>query len=171
MVWSPDGQRFLGTANGLGQFWNIGVLEAASGEIRAVSETDRYNCTGDWSGSEWLVYARGIIPETGGFAELWEARADGQERRRLYAEAGRHLYGACASPDGKYVLFTRSVEDLGKAISTQMAVIRHPRSGGADRGGQAARGPCAGWDPLGQPRGLGTATGLSLGPARAQARS
>ena len=158
LVWSPDGRRFLGTANGLGQFWNIGVLEATSGEIRAVSETDRYNCTGDWSGAEWVVYARGIIPETGGFAELWEARADGQERRRLYAEAGRHIYGACASPDGKYVLFTRSVEDLGKAVSTQMAVIRHPASAAGTEAARPARldlGP--GWEPhwIERARGLG----------------
>ena len=44
----------------------------------------------------------------------------------LYAEAGRHIYGACASPDGKYVLFTRSVKDLGKVdhAGTTMSVIR-----------------------------------------------
>jgi Tol biopolymer transport system component len=27
LVWSPDGRRFAGTANGLGQFWNIGCIE------------------------------------------------------------------------------------------------------------------------------------------------
>jgi len=148
LVWSPDGERFVGTANGLGQFWNIGVLEASSGELRAVSETDRYNCTGDWCGAGWVVYARGIIPETGGFAELWEASADGKERRRIYAEAGRHIYGACASPDGKYVLFTRSVEDLGKVISTEMAIIRHSAPAAGTTAARPARvdlGP--GWEP------------------------
>jgi len=148
LVWSPDGTRFVGTANGLGPFWNIGVLDASNGELRAVSETDRYNCTGDWRGTEWVVYARGIVPENGGFAQLWEARADGKERRRIYAEAGRHIYGACASPDGKYLLFTRSVEDLGKVISTEMAIIRHPPPAAETKAARPARvdlGP--GWEP------------------------
>jgi hypothetical protein len=64
------------------------------------------------------------------------AGADGQGRRPLYAEEGRHIYGACASPDGQYVLFTRSVEDLGKVDNsrTRMALIRWsdtPMIGGA----------------------------------------
>src|SRR5262249_37656262 len=61
-----------------------------------------------------------------GRAELWVAKADGTQRQALYAEEGRHIYGACASPDGKYLLFTRSVEDLGKVdhTGTTMAIIR-----------------------------------------------
>ena len=45
----------------------------------------------------------------------------------LYAEAGRHIYGGAASPDGRYLLFTRSVEDLGKVdhAKTTMAIIRY----------------------------------------------
>ena len=39
LVWSPDGKRFVGTANGLGVAWCIGVLDPVSGELRAVSET------------------------------------------------------------------------------------------------------------------------------------
>jgi len=127
LVWSPDGQWFVGTANGLGPFWNIGRLNPQTGELKAVSETERYNCTPDWlPDAQHVVYARGIIPEQGGRAELWITTADGKERQTLYAEAGRHIYGACASPDAKYVLFTRSVEDLGKVDNsrTTMAIIR-----------------------------------------------
>lgn len=125
-MWSPDGKRFVGTANGLGPYWNIGCLDPDSGEIRAVSEIGRYNCTPDWAPDSRVVYARGIILEKGGRAELWVAQADGAERRTLYAEAGRHIYGACASPDGKYVLFTRSIEDLGQVdhAGTTMSIIR-----------------------------------------------
>jgi Tol biopolymer transport system component len=130
LVWSPDGKRFVGTANGLGAFWNIGCLNPDTGALQAVSETERYNCTPDWlPDSQGVVYARGIIPEKAGRAELWVAQCDGQQRRRLYAEEGRHIYGACASPDGQYVLFTRSVEDLGKAKDTAMAIIRWPAPG------------------------------------------
>jgi Tol biopolymer transport system component len=121
--WSADGKWFLGTANGLGPFWNIGRLNVASGQINAVSETDRYNCTPDWvpNASE-VVYARGIIPEKGGYAEMWVARGDGQEKQMLYAEATRHIYGACVSPDGQYLIFTRSVEDLGENDSAQVTL-------------------------------------------------
>ncbi|MCX7043952.1 MAG: hypothetical protein NTX50_00505 [Candidatus Sumerlaeota bacterium] len=127
LVWSPDGKAFTGTANGLGPYWNIGRLDAATGAIVAVSETDRYNCTSDWRlDSQQILYARGIIPQAGGRAELWAAAADGKSRRMLFAEAGRHIYGSCSSPDGQYVLFTRSAEDLGKVDNsrTTMAIVR-----------------------------------------------
>jgi len=127
LVYSPDGRRFIGTANGLGPFWTIGCLDVDTGEIRAISETDRYNCTPDWvADSRRVVYARGIIPEKPGHAELWVATIDGQPPQPLYAEEGYHIYGACASPDMKYLLFTRSVADLTKVAEndTQMAIIR-----------------------------------------------
>src|SRR4030095_12931608 len=92
----------------------IGRLPNGEGKINAVSETDRYNCTPDWCpDSRHILYARGIIPKQGGRAQLWVASDDGREKNLLYAEEGRHIYGACASPDAKYLLFTRSVEDLG----------------------------------------------------------
>jgi hypothetical protein len=127
LVWSPDGKAFAGTANGLGEFWNIGRLTNGVGKINAVSETERYNCTPDWSpDSRHILYSRGIIPREDGRAQLWVASEDGREQRLLYAEASRHIYGACAAPDGKYLVFTRSVEDLGAVGKSQttMAVVR-----------------------------------------------
>jgi Tol biopolymer transport system component len=127
LVWSPDGKWFIGTANGLGPYWNIGRMSESTGEINVVSETDRYNCTPDWlPDSRRVVYSRGIIPSVGGWAQLWVADGDGKERRVLYAEEGRHIYGGCVSPDGKYVLFTRSQQDLGEVDNslTTMAIIR-----------------------------------------------
>ncbi len=156
LVWSPDGKWFAGTANGLGQFWAIGRVNAASGEINAVSETDRYNCTPDWApDSQAVVYARGIVPERGGFAELWLAAGDGMQRRALYAEASRHIYGACLSPDGAYALFTRSAGDLGDAAKagTSLALIRVadtpvPIDVAASSVSAAPRlDLCAGWEP------------------------
>jgi dipeptidyl aminopeptidase/acylaminoacyl peptidase len=127
LVWSPDGKWFVGTANGLGVAWAIGRLNADTGRINAVSETDRYNCTPDWLGdSERVVYSRGIVPDSAGWAQLWVATGDGGESRLLYAQDARHIYGGCVSPDGKYILFTRSQEDLGKVDNSQtaMAIIR-----------------------------------------------
>ena len=162
LIWSPDGQAFVGTANGLGPFWNIGRLGADGGKIQAVSETDRYNCTPDWlPDSQHVVYARGIIPQQGGRASCGWPTATASSRQMLYAEEGRHIYGACASPDGRYLLFTRSVEDLGKVdhAGTTMAIIRRsdtPMRGDAGealrkRFPQAPLGPRLdlgpGWEP------------------------
>lgn len=148
LVWSPDGRRFAGTANGLGPYWNIGCLDPDAGLIHAVSETERYNCTPDWlPDGRGLVYARGIIPQQPGFAELWVATADGASRRRIHAEPGHHLYGACPSPDGRHVLFTRSREDLGQVPEIQMAVIRWPTAdtGNSEPAARLDLGP--GWEP------------------------
>jgi Tol biopolymer transport system component len=127
LVWSPDGGSFTGTANGLGPYWNIGALDPASDKLATVSETERYNCTPDWlPDSRHVIYSRGTIPAKNERAQLWMAMPDGRERKMLYAEAGRHIYGGSSSPDGRYYLFTRSVEDLGKVnhATTTMAIIR-----------------------------------------------
>jgi Tol biopolymer transport system component len=114
LAWSPDGRRWAGTANGLGPFWNIGCLEEAGDQLDLVSESERYNCTPDWMpDSRRILYARGIVPDQGGRAELAIAHADGSGGQTLFADSQRHVYGACASPDGKYVVFTRSLADLG----------------------------------------------------------
>ncbi len=162
LVWSPDGKRFAGTANGLGVAWTIGCSDAETGRIHAVSEIDRYNCTPDWlPDSEHIIYSRGIVPDKSGWAQLWVAKADGTDRQLLYAEQGRHLYGGCISPDGQYVLFTRSEVDLGKVDNsrTRMAIVRRkdtPMIGGADESlrrefPSARTGPVLdlswGWEP------------------------
>jgi Tol biopolymer transport system component len=160
--WSPDGKRFVGTANGLGVAWTIGCLDAETGRIHAVSEIDRYNCTPDWlPDSAHIIYSRGIVPDQPGWAQLWVAKDDGTDRQLLYAEQGRHMYGGGVSPDGQYVLFTRSEVDLGKVDNsrTRMAIIRRidtPMVGGTDESlrrefPKANTGPMLdlswGWEP------------------------
>ena len=162
LVWSPDGKWFAGTANGLGQYWTIGRVNAVTGEVNAVSEINRYNCTPDWlPDSQHIVYARGIVPEVGGWAQLWSASGDGRQKRLLYAEEGRHIYGGGVSPDNKYVLFTRSREDLGTVDNsrTTMALMRlrdapivRGNSDVPDKSGSNVRnGPVldlsSGWEP------------------------
>ncbi len=163
LAWSPDGKRFTGTANGLGVAWTVGCLDAGTGRILPVSETDRYNCTPDWlPDSEHILYSRGIVPGKPGWAQLWIAKADGTRRKLLYAEPKRHMYGGCLSPDGNYVLFTRSEVDLGQVDNsrTTMAIIRRtdtPMIGGDDDASlkrefpNARRGPVLdlswGWEP------------------------
>jgi len=162
LVWSPDGKWFAGTTNGLGQYWTIGRVNAVTGEVNAVSEINRYNCTPDWlPDSQHIVYARGIVPDVGGWAQLWSAGGDGRQKQLLYAEEGRHIYGAVVSPDNKYVLFTRSREDLGTVDNsrTTMALMRlrdapivRGNSDVPDKSGSNVRnGPVldlsSGWEP------------------------
>jgi hypothetical protein len=54
------------------------------------------------------------------------ANGEGKKRSMIYGETGRHIYGGAVSPDGKYVLFTRSQRDLGKVDNsvTTMALMR-----------------------------------------------
>lgn len=125
--WSRDGQWFTGTANGLGVAWCVGALNAETTQIGAVAETDRYNCTPDWwPDSQSIIYSRGIVPEAKGHAQLWQGRTDGRPPRLLVAEENRHLYGGCISPEGRYILFTRSQKDLGAVdiAQTTMAICR-----------------------------------------------
>ena len=149
LCWAPNGKRFVGTANGLGPYWNIGVLDVDTLKILAVSETERFNCTPDWCpDSERIVYARGIVPQQPGYAELWVANANGTDRHRLYSEKGMHIYGACSSPDQRYLLFTRSLEDLGKVPEIQMSVIRWPQGAPANDTVQPERLDLGhGWEP------------------------
>ena len=54
-----------------------------------------------------------------GWTQLWMADKTGQHRRLVYGEDGRHIYGGAISPDGKYVLFTRSHEEDLKVMRSQ----------------------------------------------------
>lgn len=127
LVRAPDGRSLTGTANGLGPYWNVGILDALGRKITLASEGERYNCTPDWlPDARHVLYARGTIPDQDERSQLWMAGPGGTDRRMLYAEAGRHIYGGASSPDGRYYLFTRSVEDLGRVdhANTTMAIIR-----------------------------------------------
>ena len=47
------------------------------------------------------------------WTQLWMADGAGNERRLIFAEDGRHIYGGCVSSDGNYVLFTGNKEEDG----------------------------------------------------------
>lgn len=127
LVWSPDGRWFAGTANGLGVAWCVGILNVETLQMHPAGETDRYNCTPDWwPDGRSVVYSRGIVPDAKGWAQLWQGHTDGRPPGLLVAQDHRHLYGGCVSPDGAYVLFTRSEQDLGEVdiAKTTMAICR-----------------------------------------------
>jgi Tol biopolymer transport system component len=121
VTWSPDGKSLAGVANTLGTGWSVVRLDLASHTLNAVSRVDC--CTPDWfPDSSTIIYSSRPHEWT----QLWMADYEGKERRLVYAEDGRHVYGGCVSPDGKYVLFTGNKEEDGdpKRAGAPMGVLR-----------------------------------------------
>jgi Tol biopolymer transport system component len=121
MTWSPDGRWLCGVANNFDTSWSVARMDAVTGAVNAVSTADC--CTPDWfPDSRALIYSR----RPGKWTQLWRASADGRERRLVYAEEGRHVYGGCVSPDGRYVLFTGNKEEDGdpKNAGAPMGLMR-----------------------------------------------
>lgn len=125
-TWSPDGKSLVGVSNGFGTGWSVAVLDLESGKASAVAREDC--CTPDWSADgksvifSWRPPVEGL---PGKWTQLWLSELGGKPRL-LYAEDGRHTYGGCLSPDGRYALFTgNAVEDgdPGKAGSP-MRIMR-----------------------------------------------
>jgi TolB protein len=117
LVWSPDGKWLCGVANSFDTAWSIARIDLATGAASAVSKVTC--CTPDWfPDSKEIVFSRRKENEEGtkfayGWTELWMADAEGKERRLVYAEDGRHVYGGCISPDGIHVIFTGNKEEDG----------------------------------------------------------
>ena len=113
LFWSPDGKWFCGTANVGGELWTIVRMDVATGKWNVVSRFR--NCTPDWfPDSRQVVFSNRPANQAGyGWTQLWMAPGQGGQRKMLYGEDGRHIYGGGLSPDGRYVLFTRCPKDGG----------------------------------------------------------
>ncbi|HKW97021.1 MAG TPA: hypothetical protein VJN43_04765 [Bryobacteraceae bacterium] len=142
LFWSPDGQWLTGTANHYGESWTVVRISAASGEVNALAKFQ--NCTPDWfPDSRHVIYssrpanqevtdgaqlARSVGQSPGyGWTQLWMVDGDGQHNTLVYGEDGRHIYGGALSPDGRYVIFSRSPVDGGLGIGDKgapMALMR-----------------------------------------------
>ena len=156
LAWSPDGQWLCGVANSYDTGWSIARMNIRTGEANAVSTVDC--CTPDWfPDSIHIVFSR----RPGKWTQLWMVEGDGSQRQLLYAEDGRHVYGGCVSPDGRYVLFTGNKEEDGDAKNSgaPMGLMRlsdAPIVGGASKAlrqlhPNAKNGPVlclpGGWEP------------------------
>lgn len=141
LSWSPDGKSLTGVAN-IGEVWTIVRMDVATGAINPVH--DYQNCTPHWFGdSTRLLFAyrpAGQEDENkgAGWTQLYTARSDGKNGGMIYGEDGVHIYGNMPSPDGKYVVFTRSVEEDGDPhnAGSPMAIMRlsdAPALGGKSR--------------------------------------
>jgi Tol biopolymer transport system component len=127
--WSPDGNWLAGVAN-IGEVWTIVRMNVATGEMNPVHEYQ--NCTPHWfPDSKRLVFSyrpAGQEKENrgAGWSYMYMADGDGKNSGMVYAEDGVHIYGNMVSPDGKYVVFTRSVREDGdpQHAGSPMAIMR-----------------------------------------------
>jgi hypothetical protein len=124
LYWSPDGRLFCGTANLVGQDWNVVALEVATGKVTLLSRV--VNCTADWfqRDSNRVIYSHRTpgLADAYGWTMLLQATADGMSRSLIYAERGRHVYYGCTSPDDRYVIFAVPEKDGG--TDGLMAIVR-----------------------------------------------
>lgn len=144
LFWSPDGSSLCGPANRQGDAWGVVQMDFNTGTVYSVSGPGC--CTGDWfPDSEHLIYSyrprNQEVVEGGemarragqklshGWTQLWMADKNGQHRRLVYGEDGRHIYGGAVSPDSKYVLFTRSPEEDLKVMRSQLDQMGERRQG------------------------------------------
>lgn len=127
LFWSPDGKWFCSVSNFLGEMWTVARLNVETGEINAVNSYQ--NCTPDWfpdSKHIILSYRPAGQENKYGYTQLWMAGGDGKDRRLVYGEDGRHIYGGLISPDGQYVMFTSAPKDGSGADKdgAPMGIIR-----------------------------------------------
>jgi Tol biopolymer transport system component len=129
MTWSPDGRWLSGVSNSFGASWSVAILEVETAKAHAVSGADC--CTPDWfPESNRLVYSKRPAGQSAsdgnGWTQLWMADADGRNRRLVYGEDGRHIYGGQVSPDGQYVVFTGNVQAVAdpRHGNTPMGLLR-----------------------------------------------
>ena len=141
LSWSPDGKWLAGVAN-VGEVWTIVRMNAATGEINPVHEYQ--NCTPHWfPDSRRLAFSYRPANQENenkgdGWSFLYQAGGDGKNSGMIYGEDGVHIYGNMISPDGGYVVFTRSVREDGdpQHMGSPMAILRlrdAPTVGGPSR--------------------------------------
>lgn len=148
--WSPDGQWFTSPADGYGEAWTVVRMNATSGDVNVVAKFQ--NCTPDFfPDSQRIIYSSRPAHQNSesntalgqtvgqkpnyGWTQLWMADGDGTHQALVYGEDGRHIYGGALSPDGKYVLFTRSLRDGGMdtGVLNIMRLADAPTIGGESK--------------------------------------
>jgi len=123
LFWSPDGKRFVGTANVAGQDWNIVALDIDTQKLTLL--TRDANCTPDFFRDPSRVIYSNRTPKLAdeyGFTHLMQATADGKSRILLYGQRDKHAYFGCMSPDDKYVIFAMMPKD--GMVECPMSIVR-----------------------------------------------
>ena len=89
-------------------------VNVATGEMNPVNTFQ--SCTPDWfPDSRRVIFSCRPPGQPGGggygWTQLWMADGEGKKSGLVYGEDLRHIYGGALSPDAKYVLFSRGIED------------------------------------------------------------
>jgi len=127
LFWSADGKWFTSVSNFVGENWTVARMSAETGEINAVNSFQ--NCTPDWfPDSKRIIFSHRPAGQDDayGYTQLWMADGDGKNRRLVFGEDGRHIYGGLVSPDCKYVMFTAAPKDGSGAdkAGAPMGIVR-----------------------------------------------
>jgi Tol biopolymer transport system component len=137
---SSDGKWFCGTGNLQNASWNVVRMNAEDGTVNAVHIFQ--SCTPDWfPDSERIIFSSRPSQKSNngyGWTQLWMADADGANARLIYGEEGAHIYGGQVSPDGQYVLFTKTPEDGGGSEKEGGAMFVMRLSDAPTIGGESA---------------------------------
>lgn len=116
LCWSPDGKAFCGTANHGGVSWTVVKMDIETNALNVIMKFQ--NCTPDWFPDSQRVIYSSRPPDQSpdnkyGWTQLWMANADGSNHQLVFGEDGFHIYGGLISPDGNYVVFSKSDADGG----------------------------------------------------------
>lgn len=132
LFWSPDGKWFCGVSSAYGEQWTVVRMNAKTGELNALNKFSENTashgpgsrggaeCTPDWfPDSKHVLFSHfPIAGGTTGYTQLWMADGEGKRAKFIFGQDGRHIYGGCLSPDGKYVLFNRVRQDGAAGLYT-----------------------------------------------------
>lgn len=128
LYWSPDGKRLAGTALIVGRPWNVVTVDLETRKFSLL--TRAFSCTPDWfQGDSQQVIFSNRNPDLFrrqydefGFTILMRAAADGSSRDLIYANAWKHCYYGCTSPDDQYVVFADDPSD--EIVVGELRVLR-----------------------------------------------
>ena len=159
---------FCGTGNHLGVMWTVVRLHLATGKLNAVHKFQ--SCTPAWfPDSKHIIFSSRPAGQTAGggygWTQLWMAVGDGSSEQLVYGEDGCHVYGGALSPDGQYVLFTKSLKDGGGSEDSGGAICLMrfsdaPTIGGASEELRAKHAGTKDGPVVGSLPGLGAPAGL-----------
>jgi Tol biopolymer transport system component len=98
--WSNDGRSILFQSNRSGR-WQIYVMDADGGRVRALTSGDSNNNFPDWSPDNQRI---AFVSDRDGDEEVYVMRMDGSELRNLSSDPARDIHPYW-SPDGAKLLF------------------------------------------------------------------
>lgn len=111
--WSPDGQRIAFTSSRANGTLDVWTMDVNGGSLRQLTQS---RVTAPVAGSGTSASSAAWSPDGQTLAyvvgadfrvQLWRMRADGSDKRQLFASATDNALLPTWSPDGRYIVFTQ----------------------------------------------------------------